>query len=58
MEQTSISLCEPHSPVPSTATETEPLTMVFPGLSQCQDLAALHDPFILSKPEPPVVHTH
>ncbi len=46
-------LHDPFSPGPSIATEAAPSPMAFHGLSQCRASAALHDPFMPSKPVPP-----
>jgi hypothetical protein len=46
-------LHDPFSPGPSIATEAAPSPMAFRGLLQYRALAALHDPFMPSKPVPP-----
>ncbi len=45
-------LHDPFSPGPSIATEAAPSPMAFHGLSQYQDSAVLHDPFMPSTPVP------
>ena len=48
--QASASWHDPFSPGPPTATEAAPSPVVSPGLSQCRDSTALHDPFMPLKP--------
>lgn len=52
--QASTSLHDPFNPRLSTTTEAAHSPMDSPGLSQCQNLAVLHDSFMPSKPVPPV----